>query len=388
MSRSPDYEFIPTDVSALMAQMISDYEALTGETVYPASPERLMISWVAHIIMADRMMLNYAANQNLPSRADGQNLDALAELFYSLGRPAATVAVCTVRFNISAVQTSAVLIPAGTRVTDGGQKLYWETVADAWIDIGDTYVDAQVRCQTAGTVGNGYSVGSINTIVDVYDYYSTCANTTVSDGGSDQLTDDEFYEYLRASLDSFSTAGPRGSYIFHAKAVSSEIADVVVNSPAAGEVRIYVLMDDGTIAGTTMKGLVAAACNDENVRPLTDKVIVSDPSAVSYDVTLTYYISNQASSSAEIDAAVASAVDEYNAWQCGKLGRDINPSKLISMVMAVPGVKRVEVTAPVYTQLQDGEIDPDEDPIILAHTIPEVGEVGNINLTNGGVENE
>lgn len=370
-----------------MAQMVADYEALTGETLHPASPERLMISWVAHIILADRVKLNYAANQNLPSRADGQNLDALAELFYSLGRPAATVAVCTVRFNISAEQTSAVLIPAGTRVTDGGQKLYWETLADAWIGIGDTYVDAQVRCQTAGTVGNGYTVGSINTIVDVYDYYSTCANTTVSDGGSDQLTDDEFYEYLRSSLDGFSTAGPKGGYIYHAKAVSSEIADVVVNSPAAGEVRIYVLMDDGTIAGTTMKGLVLAACNSDDVRPLTDKVIVGDPDEVTYNVTLTYYISNQAASSADIADAVDAAVAEYNAWQCGKLGRDINPSKLISMVMAVPGVKRVAVTAPTFTVLNDGVIDLDDTPV-LADTIPQIGKVGTVTVTNGGVENE
>ena len=387
MSRNPEYEFINTDVSELMAQMIADYEALAGETVYPASPERLMMSWVAHVILADRVMLNYAANQNLPSRADGANLNALAELYYSLGRPAATAAVCTVRFNISAAQLSAVLIPAGTRVTDGSQKLYWETVADAWVDIGDTYVDALVRCQTSGVVGNGYTVGTINTIVDVYDYYSSCANTTASDGGSDQLTDEEFYEYLRASLDGFSTAGPKDGYIYHAKAVSSEIADVVVNSPSAGEVRIYVLMNDGTIAGTTMKGLVLAACNAEDVRPLTDKVIVGDPDEVSYDVNLTYYISNQASSSAEIAAAVQDAVDKYNAWQSGKLGRDINPSKLISMVMAVDGVKRVSVTSPTFTSLRDGEIDPDDTPV-LADTIPQIGQIGTVTLTNGGVENE
>ena len=387
MSRNPEYEFIDIDVSELMAEMVADYEALSGETVYPASPEHLMLTWVAHIILADRVMLNYAANQNLPSRADGANLDALAELFYSAGRPAATPAVCTVRFNISAAQLSAVLIPAGTRVTDGSQKLYWETVADAWVAIGDTHVDALVRCQTAGVIGNDYAVGTINTIVDVYDYYSSCANTTASDGGSDQLTDAEFYEYLRTSLDGLSTAGPKNGYIYHAKAVSSEIADVVVNSPSPGEVRIYVLMNDGSIAGTTMKGLVLAACNSENVRPLTDKVIVSDPTQVTYNVELTYYISNQVASSAEIATAVSAAVDQYNAWQCGKLGRDINPSTLISMVMAVEGVKRVSVTYPVFTSLNDGEIDLEDTPV-LADTIPEVGKVGTVTLTNGGVENE
>ena len=187
MSRNPDFEFVEADVSELQAEMIQTYEDMTGETVLPGSPENLMIQWVASIILQERVKGNYAANQNLPSRAEGDNLDALAELFFAQQRPGATAATCTVRFNISEAQSSAVLVPAGTRVTDGSQTLYWETTADAWVAIGDTYVDAQVRCQTPGTVGNDYTPSMINTIVDVYDYYSTCANTTTSDGGSARM---------------------------------------------------------------------------------------------------------------------------------------------------------------------------------------------------------
>jgi phage-related baseplate assembly protein len=38
-------------------------------------------------------------------------------------------------------------------------------------------------------------------------------------------------------------------------------------------------------------------------------------------------------------------------WQKSKIGRDINPSRLIADVMAVPGVKRVNITSPVFTEL-------------------------------------
>lgn len=398
MSRKPEYEFVPTTTAELEAQMIADYEALSGESVMPASPERLMISWVASVILGARVKTNYAANQNLPSRADGENLDALAELFYSRQRPDATPAYCTVRFHISEAQESAILVPAGTRVTDGSQTLYWEVVEDAWVPIGSTYVDAQVRCQTAGTVGNGYAAGSINTIVDVYDYYSACENTVTSDGGSDQMTDDEFYELLRASLDGFSTAGAKGGYIYHAKAVSSEIADVVVNSPTPGEIRLYVLDSDGQEyegekypgkAGETLKSLVLAACNDDDVRPLTDHVLMGDPEEVSYDVKFTYYVSEQAETSTEMSTNVGLAVQSYVRWQQAKLGRDINPSKLISLLMGA-GIKRVEVTAPTYIHLRDGNLSlyNEGNTPSPEDTVPQIGKIGSISIVNGGVEDD
>ena len=46
-------------------------------------------------------------------------------------------------------------------------------------------------------------------------------------------------------------------------------------------------------------------------------------------------------------------VEQYKAWQCAKLGRDINPSRLISMLMET-GIKRVDVAEPAFTSLKDG----------------------------------
>ena len=87
-----DYAFIETDTTALVTAMIAAYEKMTGVTVQPASPERLFILWVADIIVQTRVAINYAANQNIPSRAVGENLDALAELFYP--RPRLQLARC------------------------------------------------------------------------------------------------------------------------------------------------------------------------------------------------------------------------------------------------------------------------------------------------------
>lgn len=232
MSRNTEFQFVSTDAAEITNFLITVYENLTGVSVRPASPEKLFAQWVASVIIQERVYNNYTANQNIPSRAEGKNLDALAELYYLQQRPQAKPAYCTERFTISEAQTFAILVPKGTRVTDASNTLIWETVADAYINAGDTYVDTAIRCQTDGTVGNGYAVGQLNVIVDVFDYYTSCTNITTSDDGSEIASDEEFYELMRESMFAFSTAGAVGSYIYHAKSVSTEIADVQAVRPA------------------------------------------------------------------------------------------------------------------------------------------------------------
>lgn len=170
MSRNTQHQFASTDPSELVSALVAAYEKITGVSVQPASPEKLFIQWVADIIIQERVINNYTGNQNIPSRAEGENLDALGELFYVQDRPAAQAAVCMERFYISEPQATAILIPVGTRVTDASSTLVWETVADVYVPIGASYADVQIRCQTVGVAGNDYAAGQINTIVDVFDY--------------------------------------------------------------------------------------------------------------------------------------------------------------------------------------------------------------------------
>lgn len=379
MSRGTDYQFIPTDPEDIIIWITSAYEEIMGVTVQPASPERNFIQWLAETIVLERIMTNYAANQNIPSRAVGDNLDALAELFYLPKRPQAKAATCTVRFHISEPQTFAVLVPKGTRVTDARQKLVWETTADIYVKAGDAYVDEKVQCQRTGKVGNGYAVGEINSLVDPFAYSVGCENLTESDGGADAATDEEFYELLRRSMDAYSCAGARGGYIYWAMQVSTEIADVIAASPTPGVVKLYVLMDDGTPATEEMKERVLAACNADDVRPLTDFVSVEDPENVDYQVRFTYYIQEDSPISGEaLAAAVQAKVEEYTAWQCAKLGRDINPSRLISMLMET-GIKRVDLIEPAFVHLKDGS---DKD-------VPQLARLaGTPEIINGGYEDE
>lgn len=378
MSRNPEYQFVSTDTDALVSELVAGYETITKTTVRPASPEKLFIQWVASVILQERVWNNYTGNQNIPSRASGADLDSLGELFYESVRPAAQPARCTVRFYISEAQNTAILVPAGTCVTDKSGEIFWLTTQDFYIDIGETFVDIPVQCDMPGVIGNGYAVGQINTIVDVFDYYARCENVTVSDDGADEATDEEYYELMRTSMDGYSCGGARGAYVYIAKKVSTEIADVLPNKPAPGCVNIYVLMNDGTLATEEVKNAVAAACSDDTARPLTDFVSVVDAEKVEYNISFTYYIQRGAAKSAtEIEAEVEKAVQDYISWQCGKFGRDIVPDRLREYLYEA-GVKRIVLNEPMFTVLRDGKDD----------TVPQVASIGEIQIVNGGYEDE
>ena len=121
-------------------------------------------------------------------------------------------------------------------------------------------------------------------------------------------------------------------------------------------VDIRPLLADGSLPDDELLSLVAAACNDRAVRPLTDKVLVAAPEKVEYRIDLEYYISRaQAASANAIDAAAQGAVAEYIAWQRACLGRDINPTELIHRLRAA-GVKRVALYEPAFQITPDNAV--------------------------------
>ena len=59
--------------------------------------------------------------------------------------------------------------------------------------------------------------GQLKTLVDPVPYVASVANITTSEGGADAQTDDSYREDIHGAPERFSTAGPDGAYIYHAK---------------------------------------------------------------------------------------------------------------------------------------------------------------------------
>ena len=384
MERETGYPFFELDADKLAEQLTELFERITGAPADAGSKVRLFLSWMASALLLLMAQANWAANQNIPRFASGKNLDELAELFHDVRRPPAKAAGCRVRFSISEPQEFAVLIPKGTRVTDENNTLMWETAEESCVNPGETFADVEAVCQSTGTVGNGFAPGRIHAIVDPFPYFQSCENVTESGGGADEAADGELYELMRLSMDTYSCAGAQGAYVYYAKRVSAEIADVAVNSPEPCVVKLYILMKDGTIANEEVKGKALAACSPASVRPLCDFVSVEDPEVVEYDIDLTWYMPREGKKSgARTEQDVAAAVQSYIEWQRGKLGRDINPSRLIAMLME-SGVKRVELRSPGFVPLRDGA------PGLTGagELVPQAARARLVNCVNGGYEDE
>lgn len=331
--------FLETDAETIRSQIITGFEKASGDTLAAGDPRRLFLLSIADVIIQQRTAINLAAQQNLLSYAQGNYLDALGQLL-AVERMAESKAVTTLEFTLSQALGSVYTIPAGTQVTNG--VVTFETDEDLLIPIGETTGEVSASCTVAGPVGNDYLAGQINTIVTPMTFVSGAQNTTITTGGADAESDSDFADRIRLAPNSFSVAGPEKAYVYHAKSVSPAIIDVKVDSPTPGEVDVYVLLTDGTLPTEDTLEQIEEHLSDENIRPLTDYVVVKAPTASNYEIELHYWISQEDSSkAAQIQADVEAAVEQYRLWQQTKIGRDITPGKLLQLVFAA-GASRVD----------------------------------------------
>lgn len=350
----PDISFIDNKtIDQVRQEMVADYESFiseaTGQTVTleRSSVHRMELYAAAAQIYQAMQYIDRQGKQNILKYSYSDFLDNLA-IFKGVTRNPATVATTTLRFTLSAERDTATGIPQGTRVSTAG-AIYFTTDVYAEIPAGSTTVDVPATCTVAGTDGNGFAAGELATIVDPIPYVASVTNTTATEGGAEIESDDDLAERVFLAPGAYSTAGPEDGYLYHAKAYSAAIGDVVATSnQAAGTVDIVFIMADGSTPGEEMIEGLEGYLQGKTIRPMTDLVRVAAPQEVTYTINLTYYINRSDSAKAvTIQAAVAQAVADYQTWQRA-IGRDINPSQLVRMVMDA-GAKRVTVTAPTYT---------------------------------------
>jgi phage-related baseplate assembly protein len=360
----------------IVDDMVADYQAryreLTGEdlTLYPADSRRLMINTVAGklyqlaAIMNERHRLNFLQYMYGPYlRNWGSNFG-----FTETGLESARTVL---RFRLAAASATDVTIPAGTRATSG-DRVYFAVDEDTVIAAGELYADTSATCTIQGTAGNGYTTGQINIIVDPVNMVESVENTSQSSGGHDEYTDRELRELIYNCQDSYTTAGSEGSYKEITKQYSANITDVKVLSNYAGEVEIYLLLQDGNVPDGAYCNNVLDYINSLGLAPDTDKVSVLAPSVATYTIEATYYIPYGNKEIADgINEAVGDAAAEFADYTQSRIGRAVNPNTLIAFATAA-GASRLIIGSPGYSAT-------DETAVAVCKSI---------NLTFGGYDRE
>lgn len=345
-------KLIEIDSAVLYDSIIQAVELATKEPMYPGDERRIFAEAIVQVAVAITNLCNSACNNKMLQYAEGAALDALGYRT-RVERFPAEAAAADFLFTLEEELAEDTVIPAGTMITTDGD-LYFATDEDLTIPAGSTTGTVSATCTEAGEIGNGYSVGAVAQLVEYMENVATAENTTVTAGGVEEEEDDDYRERIRLSNSAYSTAGPRMAYIYHAKSADSSIIDVVVHSPDACIVNLYVLCEDG-LPDAEVLAAVQEACSADDVRPLTDLVTTLAPTAVSYDITAKYYTT--AEDEADCVAAIEGedgAIDQYVKWQRGAIGRNINPDKLLALCMAPSGgtgCLRMEITSPQTTEV-------------------------------------
>lgn len=354
----PEVSFIE-DIAAdtLLEEMITDFQdkyyELTGEyeTLGELDKFRILMNASVLKIYQAFQTIEKAGKMNLLKYATGDYLDNLGAT-RGITRNPAKAATCTIKFSLSQAQNSVISIPAGTQIT-AGDGVYFITDNYSEIPAGSSELEVSATCQAEGTVGNGYVIGQLNTIVEPIAYISAVTNITESTGGEDIQSDDSFREKIFLAPSGYSTAGPEDAYIYWAKAYSAAIGDIKVITPADDTVQLIILLKDGMIPDIEFLNGLQEYLSDGNIKPMTELITVTAPEVVEYEVSGTYYINRSNKDDAvKIQAAVTAALDEYVSWQKEKIGRDLNPFHL-QYLLVKAGVKRIELISPTYLDITD-----------------------------------
>jgi len=163
--------------------------------------------------------------------------------------------------------------------------------------------------------------------------------------------DEDFRARIAAAFEGLSVAGPSGAYEFHARSADGRVADASAISPSPASVTITVLSREGNgAAGSDLLAIVNAALNDEDVRPVADRVTVQSAQIVDYRVDATLYL-YPGPEAEPIRAAAEAKLKAFVNTQA-RLGRDIRKSALYA-ALHVEGVQRVELAQPLADVVLD-----------------------------------
>lgn len=190
--------------------------------------------------------------------------------------------------------------------------------------------------------------------------------------------DEDFRRRIQLGPEGYSVAGPEGAYIFHALSADSRVLDASATSPEADDIRAVVLgvlsangaaselvaamqaaLDAATWPGDVVvsvlsrEGTGAASAellqavnsklSSEDVRPMTDHVIVQSAEIVPYEVEADVY-TFAGPDSQVVMAESRKRLDRY-VEDCHRMGRDVTRSGLFAALHS-EGVQRVELIKP------------------------------------------
>ncbi|AVK20730.1 baseplate assembly protein [Pseudomonas aeruginosa] len=155
-------------------------------------------------------------------------------------------------------------------------------------------------------------------------------------------SDDSLRERAQMAWEGLSTAGPRNSYIFHARAADGRVGDAsaVSPSPAVAVITVQSAIGNGT-APAELLAVVERYLSDEDRRPVADRLIVQSAEVIEYSISASLFLTTIGPEAEPIQAAARAQLEAY-VFQRRRLGMEVSESA-IHAALHVEGVRKVEL---------------------------------------------
>lgn len=157
--------------------------------------------------------------------------------------------------------------------------------------------------------------------------------------------DGPYRQRIALAPEAYATAGSIGAYVYHARAVDAAVRDVGVTCPAPGVARVVVLGSaDGGATSAALVSAVQQRLNADEIRPLTDQIVVLGAEIAAYAIRLRLVIPPGPDPSIVKAAALAGltqlAADRY------KVGAGVDVSAIVGAAYG-PNIRRIVVAEPM-----------------------------------------
>jgi phage-related baseplate assembly protein len=336
-----DYEALLTENISSMRTLIPDWHPSEGDV------PSIILEALSYRELHLRAYFNQMAKAFFLTTATGADLDNYA-VFYGLERLQGSYPTANYRFELVATLTYDVLVPKGSTLIDEGGTKRAILLKNVTIEEGKEYADGVVElqeyCESSDIV--------IKIMQNPLPYLVNSCPLEPFTNGKSQEGDEKFRERILLSFADKSTAGSEETYKSYTFKADNRIEDVSVFAPfKEGEkdgsdcmqgvvvVVIYAPTDIEDIAIDR----VEESLNREEIRPLTDHVVVQHAKVINYTIEATLLVyPNQ--NSAQIYTEALESLDRGLAT-LEKINADITLSELNSF-LRVAGVKEVKFKSP------------------------------------------
>lgn len=330
-----DYETILDNTKILFKEHLnSDEIVLLESDNYSALLETL-----SYRELLLRARINDSLKELLLPYATGSNLDNIVAL-YGIQRLEGSYPIAQVEFSLSIEKETDTIIPAGLVLQDDKiniAKLKEDVIINAGeksvvgiVELEQFIQESSIKCE--------YIQTPLPFVLKAKQLSSFQNGATIED-------DERLRERAVLSLERFSTAGSRKSYIFHTLSSTVKVQEVEVENGGAGVVNIYIktpLLDIET------KDEVQEYLSGDTVRPLTDTVQVFNATKKDIEVVATLELIDMFRQD-EVNTNILNSKHELS------LGEDLNLSYIYS-ILHQDGVYRAILKEP----LSDIKVAPNE----------------------------